>query len=123
EDEIVELHLKNKIKNVNRTMNAFMIYRKEFNHIVTNSNLKLKDISKYAGISWKNETEDVKNYYRQMAKEVKKIFKEKVPPYFVPSKQELSIKDILTIDDDEIISHLSEDLALTYRAIIQSLTF
>ena len=32
-DEIVNIHLKNGIKNANETMNAFMIYRKEFNHI------------------------------------------------------------------------------------------
>ncbi|CAG8530436.1 10573_t:CDS:1 [Diversispora eburnea] len=117
-DEIVELHLE---KGVNQTMNAFMIYRKEFNRIVTNYNLELKDISKYAGISWKNETEDVKDYYRQMAKKVKKIFKEKRPFRFIHNKQESCTKDLMTIDDDEFMKYLPYDLSETYRAIIQSL--
>ncbi|CAG8578670.1 10894_t:CDS:2 [Diversispora eburnea] len=70
-DEIVNIHLKNNIKNVNETMNAFMIYRKEYNYIVAKFNLSSKDLSKFVSISWQNEPEHVKDYYRQMAKNVK----------------------------------------------------
>ncbi|CAG8466828.1 2788_t:CDS:1 [Diversispora eburnea] len=169
-DEIVQLQIKNGIKSVNQTMNAFMIYRKEFNHIVTNYNLELKDISSYASNSWQNEPQCVKNHYKQLAKKVKELFKEKVSslcfihnkqvpstndnnvsldtfnspftnmnqnftsplgdqnfPYtiysntFVFDNFENSLQAYMTMDDEKLMSYLSEDLALTYRAIIQSL--
>ncbi|CAG8587335.1 10289_t:CDS:2 [Diversispora eburnea] len=83
-DEIIQMHLKNGIKNVNETMNAFMIYRNEFNHIHQNFNLSCKNVSKLASKSWKNESEYVKDYYKQISKEVKKRFKEIVPtPCFI----------------------------------------
>ncbi|CAG8548512.1 7028_t:CDS:1 [Diversispora eburnea] len=179
EDEIVQLHLKNGIKSVNQTMNAFMIYRKEFNRIVTNYNLQIKNISKYASISWKREPQYVKKYYKQLAKKVKELFKEKVSSLcFIHSKQvpstndnnvsldtfnsqfpntnqnfpsppddqnfpyatysnypllnmnilvsdnfENSIQAYMNMDDEKLMNYLSEDLALTYRAIIQSLPF
>ncbi|CAG8594233.1 11591_t:CDS:2 [Diversispora eburnea] len=78
-DEIIQMHLKNGIKNVNETMNAFMIYRNEFNHIHQNFNLSCKNVSKLTSKSWKNESEYVKDYYKQISKEVKKCFKEIVP--------------------------------------------
>ncbi|CAG8466808.1 2787_t:CDS:1 [Diversispora eburnea] len=173
-DEIVQIHLKNGIKNVNETMNAFMIYRKEYNHIVAKFNLSRKDVSKFVSISWRNEPKNVKEYYRQMAKNVKKCFKEKVPTLcFINSNQinskndnhailgtsnpslntnqnfpppvnmdqnlsspystyfnyspdlsdsfENSLNTYMTMDDDNLMNYLSEDLALTYRAIIKSL--
>ncbi|CAG8480195.1 5038_t:CDS:1 [Diversispora eburnea] len=162
-DEIIEMHLKNDIKNVNQTMNSFMIYRKEYNNIVAKFNLSSKDVSKFVSISWKNEPEDVKEYYRQMAKNIKKCFKEKVPSLcFINSNQVNSTNDnhipldislntnhnfqntnypffytdqaiyciqqfknecqkCLSMDEDEFMNHLSEDMALTYKAIKQSL--
>ncbi|CAG8548554.1 7030_t:CDS:1 [Diversispora eburnea] len=163
EDEIIQLHLKNGIRSANRTMNAFMIYRKEFNNIVTNYNLELKDISLYASISWKNEPQHVKKFYVQLAEKVKELFKEKVPSLcFIHSTNDnnvsldtfnshldnqnfpslydaysnyqiFNINNIvyddfenffrvyMNMDDDKFMNYLSEDLALTYRAIVQSL--
>ncbi|CAG8605992.1 5210_t:CDS:1 [Diversispora eburnea] len=93
-DEIVQIHLKNGIKNVNITMNPFMIYRKEYNRVVAKFNLSSKDVSKFVSISWQNEPEDVKDYYQQMAKNVKECFKKKVPFYFfINSYQVHSIND------------------------------
>ncbi|CAG8490929.1 3713_t:CDS:1 [Diversispora eburnea] len=87
-DEIVQIHLKHGIKNVNKTMNAFMIYRKEYNRVVAKFNLSSKDVSKFVSISWKNEPKNVKYHYQRMAKNVKKCFKKKVPPlFFVNSNQ------------------------------------
>ncbi|CAG8490983.1 3717_t:CDS:1 [Diversispora eburnea] len=71
-DEIVKIHLKNDIKNVNQTLNAFMIYRKKHNRVVAKLNLSSKDVSKFVKNSWKNEPNNVKDHYRQMAKNVKK---------------------------------------------------
>ncbi|CAG8548611.1 7033_t:CDS:1 [Diversispora eburnea] len=177
EDEIVQLHLDNGIKSVNQTMNAYMIYRKEFNNIIKNYNLELKHISKYSSISWKQEPQYVKKYYKQLSKKVKELFKEKVSSLcFIHSKQVPSTNDnsvsldtfnspfpnmnqnfpstlddqnftyanysnysipnmnplvsdnfenshhaYMTMNDDELMNYISEDLALTYRAIIQSL--
>ncbi|CAG8486830.1 628_t:CDS:1 [Diversispora eburnea] len=93
-DEIVNIHLKNGIKNVNKTMNAFIIFRKEYNRVVAKFNLSSKDVSKFGSISWKNEPVNVKNHYRQMAKNVKKCFKKKVPSLcFINRYQGDSIND------------------------------
>ncbi|CAG8567206.1 7530_t:CDS:1 [Diversispora eburnea] len=191
EDEIVQIHLKNGIKNVNQTMNAFMIYRKEFNHIASNFNLTRKFVSKSSSISWKNEPQYIKNYYKQFAKNVKRRFEEIVPslcfihfnkvsntndnhvpldtyinhpvhplhpPHSIhpihPIHSTRSIHPIhslyndekfpplinspllnidqetnidhykyMTMNDDELINYLPEDIALTYKAINQSLPF
>ncbi|CAG8593965.1 3501_t:CDS:1, partial [Diversispora eburnea] len=83
-DKIIQMHLKNGIKNVNETMNAFMIYRNEFNHVHQNFNLSCKNVSKLASKSWKNEPGYVKQHYKQISKEVKKRFKKIVPtPFFI----------------------------------------
>ncbi|CAG8490946.1 3714_t:CDS:1 [Diversispora eburnea] len=93
-DEIVKIHLKNGIKNVNQTLNAFMIYRKEYNRVVAKLNLSSKDVSKFAKTSWKNEPDNVKDHYQQIAKNVKKWFKEKVPSLcFINSNQVDSTND------------------------------
>ncbi|CAG8490962.1 3715_t:CDS:1 [Diversispora eburnea] len=93
-DEIVKIHLKNGIKNVNQTLNAFMIYRKEYNRVVAKFNLSSKDVSKFVSISWKNEPVNVKGCYQQMAKNVKKCFKKKVPSLcFINSNQVDSAND------------------------------
>ncbi|CAG8542221.1 5526_t:CDS:2 [Diversispora eburnea] len=60
-DEIVLIRLKNGIKNVNQTMNAFMI----------------------SDESWKNESINVKDYYKQMSSKVKERYKIVTTPYFV----------------------------------------
>ncbi|CAG8542262.1 5528_t:CDS:1 [Diversispora eburnea] len=159
-DEIVQIHLKNRIKNVNKTVNAFIIYRKEYNHVVAKLNISSKDVSKFARNSWENEPEVVKDYYRQMAKNVKKSYKQKSPLCFIHSNQEDStnslnidqnflnqnqkfpdanplshsnidqnsqpivsdnFKKYLTMNENEFMNYLSEDLALTYKAIVQSL--
>src|SRR6185436_11762270 len=83
----INIHLKNRIKNINRTMNAFIIYRKEYNHVIAKSNLSSKDVSKFARNSWENEPEYVKDYYRQMAINVKKSYKEKGPLCFIHNNQ------------------------------------
>ncbi|CAG8607020.1 785_t:CDS:1 [Diversispora eburnea] len=174
-DEIIELQIKNGIKSINQTMNAFMI---EFNNVVTNYNLELKDISLCASVSWKQGPQYVKKYYKQLAKRVKELFKEKVSslyiiqnkqvsstignnvsfnspfpkmnqnfssplddrnspsPYvtcsnyplpnmntFVSDNFENSLHTYMTIYDDKLINYISEDLALTYRAIVHSLPF
>ncbi|CAG8490575.1 9360_t:CDS:2 [Diversispora eburnea] len=64
-DEIIEMHLKNKLKNVNRTMNAFMIYRK--NCALQNPNLSRIRVSKLASRLWKNESTEIKDRYKRMA--------------------------------------------------------
>ncbi|CAG8593088.1 3265_t:CDS:2 [Diversispora eburnea] len=136
-DEIVKIHLKNRIKSVNQTMNSFMIYRKRYNHIVAKFNLSSKDVSKFVSISWKNEPEYVKDYYRQMAKNVKKYTSNpsllntslNSPP---PLNIEQPIESVnfrndlyaymMNMDDNEFMNYLSEDMALTYSTIIQSLS-
>ncbi|CAG8480280.1 5043_t:CDS:1 [Diversispora eburnea] len=83
-DKIIQMHLKNGIKNVNNTMNPFMIYRREFNYVHKNFNLSCKNVSKLASESWKNEPEYIKQRYKQISKEVKKRFKKIFPtPFFI----------------------------------------
>ncbi|CAG8590912.1 11972_t:CDS:2 [Diversispora eburnea] len=63
--EIVEMHLKNGLKNVNRTLIPFLIYRK--NCALQNSNLSRNDASKLASESWKRVSNEIKDRYKIMA--------------------------------------------------------
>ncbi|CAG8490915.1 3712_t:CDS:1 [Diversispora eburnea] len=76
EDEIVEMHLKNGLKNGNRTSNAFLIYRK--NYALQNPKLSRNDVSKLASESWKSVSNEIKDHYKRMAENVKKEFKKRV---------------------------------------------
>ncbi|CAG8442919.1 18872_t:CDS:2, partial [Acaulospora morrowiae] len=70
-DEIIEKHSKNGIENVNKTTNAFLIYRMVYNHEARELGLPLEDISKLSGNSWKNEPEHIKRWYKEIASAVK----------------------------------------------------
>ncbi|RHZ84856.1 hypothetical protein Glove_74g126 [Diversispora epigaea] len=75
-EEIVQKQLNNNIKNVNHTVNSFIIYRREFNREIRESRFKfkLKEISTLAAVSWKTEPKYIKDHYKKMAKDVKKCF-------------------------------------------------
>ncbi|CAG8464928.1 6662_t:CDS:2 [Diversispora eburnea] len=105
-DEIVNIHLKNGIENGNKTMNAFMIYRKEYNNIVAKFNLSRKMYRNFYHVSSEQNSLDF-TYLDQNA----------------DCSLENDTYVYLTMDDDELMNHLSEDMALTYKAIIQSLPF
>lgn len=74
-----------------RPKNAFILYRLD-NHskIFLNNELRgmdNKEKSRILGGKWKNEKEDVKEYYRELAKKEKEEHKEKYPEYrFCPRK-------------------------------------
>ncbi|CAG8664837.1 19027_t:CDS:1 [Dentiscutata erythropus] len=57
--------------------NAFFIYRKVYTKELIKRNLRFKmtDVSPWVSISWKREPEDVKNKYKEIAKEVRKLYK------------------------------------------------
>ncbi|CAG8490609.1 9362_t:CDS:1 [Diversispora eburnea] len=78
--EITEIHIKNGLKNGNRTMNAFMIYRYCYqkNCSFQDSKPSRNDVSKLASESWKRESDEIKNLYKRIAENVKKRFKKTV---------------------------------------------
>ncbi|CAG8499448.1 2532_t:CDS:1 [Diversispora eburnea] len=82
-EEIVEIHLNNGLENGNRTMNAFMIYRKD--RARKNPNRSWNNSPKLASESWKNESNKIKDHYKRMAENVKKGFKKKIPYCFIHS--------------------------------------
>ncbi|CAG8578703.1 10896_t:CDS:2 [Diversispora eburnea] len=49
-------------------MNAFIIYRNEYQYLHPNNN-SCKDASKLAAERWSKEPEDVKSYYKEIAKQ------------------------------------------------------
>ncbi|CAG8554089.1 9826_t:CDS:2 [Diversispora eburnea] len=57
-EEIVQKQLDNNIKNRNSQIHK------------SQSNFNLGDISKLAAVSWKTEPQQIKNYYKKLAKEV-----------------------------------------------------
>ncbi|CAG8490591.1 9361_t:CDS:1 [Diversispora eburnea] len=78
--EIVEIHLNKGLKNVNFTSNAFIIYRLCYqkNCALQNPNLSRNYLSELASESWKNESNEIKDSYKRMAKKVKREFRKKV---------------------------------------------
>ncbi|CAG8687506.1 hypothetical protein C2G38_2121089 [Gigaspora rosea] len=75
-----------------RTPNAFLLYRSqyiaEFGR-VNNRNLAATRISTLAKNAWNNEPINVKNFYKQIASEIKKGVKKKIPYSFVNEKKNL----------------------------------
>ncbi|CAG8459370.1 4332_t:CDS:1 [Acaulospora colombiana] len=57
--------------------NAFFIYRKVYTKelIAQNLRFKMTDVSPWVSMSWKRESEDVKMKYKEIAKEVRQIYK------------------------------------------------
>ncbi|CAG8441831.1 17848_t:CDS:2 [Funneliformis caledonium] len=57
-----------------KSPNAFFIYRKAFvNYLqICNYNLKMRDVSSMAGLSWKAASKEVKDAYKKISREVEK---------------------------------------------------
>nr|CAG8484887.1 8273_t:CDS:1 [Entrophospora candida]CAG8636710.1 13289_t:CDS:1 [Entrophospora candida] len=57
--------------------NSFFIYRKAYTKELVSQNLRFKmtDVSPWVSISWKSEPEEVKTKYKEIAREVRKIYK------------------------------------------------
>ncbi|CAG8535679.1 243_t:CDS:1 [Paraglomus brasilianum] len=71
-----------------KSCNAFMIYRKVFvNELIARQlRFKMVEVSRWVSAQWKKEDEDVKNAYRQFARKVDKMYREKseaIPKRFV----------------------------------------
>ncbi|RHZ46664.1 hypothetical protein Glove_609g31 [Diversispora epigaea] len=81
--EIVNLHLKNGLKNSNKTMNAFMIYRR--NYALHSTKLSRSDMSKEASKAWKSESIEIKNHYKRIEEDIRREFKEKTSIFFIYS--------------------------------------
>lgn len=58
-----------------KSPNAFFVYRKAFvNYLqICNHNLKMRDVSSMAGLSWKAASKEVKEAYKQIARDVERI--------------------------------------------------
>ncbi|PKY24864.1 hypothetical protein RhiirB3_413447 [Rhizophagus irregularis] len=62
-----------------KTSNAFMIYRKVYNKVLMINGLpsKMTEVSRWASEAWKFEKEELKNEYRDFAKRVKEVYRER----------------------------------------------
>src|SRR2546423_8624123 len=63
-----------------KTSNAFLIYRTIYTKELSQKGLpsKMTSVSRWASDAWSAENEELKNEYREFAKEVKKIYLESV---------------------------------------------
>ncbi|KAI9143305.1 hypothetical protein BKA69DRAFT_172110 [Paraphysoderma sedebokerense] len=78
-----------------RPMNAFIIYRREKQRLLLNnySGISNNDISKIVAEMWKNEPEEVKSYFKQIANKVKEEHKKRYPDYkYQPRKNKKNLK-------------------------------
>jgi len=78
-----------------KSPNAFFIYRKDFvNYLqVCNYNLKMRDVSSMAGSSWKVASKEVKDAYKQIARDVEKLLIAQRQSRFEESKRNRSNHD------------------------------
>ncbi|CAG8735416.1 9456_t:CDS:1, partial [Acaulospora morrowiae] len=67
-DKIVKIHLKKGLINVNKTLNSFLIYRMVYIHEAPKNS---KNNPLLASKSWRDEPEDVKKFYKELADNVK----------------------------------------------------
>ncbi|KAF0347910.1 MATA-HMG [Gigaspora margarita] len=70
--EIQKLDVEELARSTNKSLNAFFLYRKEFTKRAIASGMKIKmtELSKKAGNSWKNESKKVKKAYAEVSKRV-----------------------------------------------------
>ncbi|CAG8486805.1 626_t:CDS:1 [Diversispora eburnea] len=87
-NKYIAIHLKNGTK-VGKTMNAYLIYRNETR---PNNNSLCKEVSKLTAEGWKNEHEEVKHYYREIAEKIKERYKEIATPTFINSGTGISLE-------------------------------
>ncbi|RGB40107.1 hypothetical protein C1646_426273 [Rhizophagus diaphanus] len=69
-----------------KTSNAFMIYRKVYSKMLMINGLpsKMTEVSRWASEAWKFEKEELKNEYRDFAKRVKEVYRERSQILEVP---------------------------------------
>ncbi|GBC06477.1 hypothetical protein RclHR1_06870008 [Rhizophagus clarus] len=69
-----------------KTSNAFMIYRKVYSRMLMIKGLpsKMTEVSRWASEAWKFEREELKNEYREFAKKVREIYRERSQMLGVP---------------------------------------
>lgn len=70
-------------------MNCFMIYKRDKKHAILKDNpmINFRDISKIVADQWREETEEVKEHYKNLAKIEMKNHQEKYPDYRFPSSK------------------------------------
>ncbi|CAG8566515.1 33612_t:CDS:1 [Racocetra persica] len=149
--ELVETSVKNnRMKNANKTCNAFFIFRTEFSNEAKKLGFNSGQISVHASICWKRFPDHIKDMYRNISKEVNIAFKQRVPVGFVDvqkTKKRRRNKDIIsreltsshnligggsTQQEHSMNSSLTnlhlplndpyyQELKLTYEAIINSI--
>lgn len=106
-EELAKKQIKNNVRNVNRTINGFFIYRIIFDRLNREVILKTGDVSKFAGKSWRQEPLHVKEYYKKIAEDVKYHYKRHVPLTFVDMSKQTEKKirkgkktNVLTLTQD-----------------------
>ncbi|PSS03263.1 high mobility group box domain-containing protein [Coniella lustricola] len=78
------------LQHVKRPRNSWIIYRSEKSKLLhhTSPGISAGEISSEVSRLWKNETEDVKEYYCGLADEEARLHKEKYPEYrYTPARQ------------------------------------
>lgn len=70
-------------------MNCFMIYKRDKKHAILASNpmINFRDISKIVADQWREESAEVKEHYKNLAKIEMKNHQEKYPDYRFPSSK------------------------------------
>jgi hypothetical protein len=73
-----------------KTSNAFLIYRTIYSRILTQKGYpsKMTEVSRWASESWNDESEELKNEYREFAKKVSQIYQknaESLVPRILPT--------------------------------------
>ncbi|CAG8678036.1 14373_t:CDS:1 [Acaulospora morrowiae] len=149
--ELIKIHLEKGLRNVNKTLNAFLIYRIVYIREVPKN--YLDNISILASNSWKDEPKHVKIFYKKLAKDVKTKFRELYPIHFKDQNLPIipqnpfptnanesddannaitksphpydtfaeSLQKSMEMTDDTFVNSLPHDLALTYVALMNSI--
>ncbi|CAG8784240.1 1503_t:CDS:1, partial [Gigaspora rosea] len=77
--EIEELDIGELAKNINKSLNAFFLYRKEFmkRALANGLRIKMTEMSKGAANSWKKEPRKIKNAYKRLSRKIDDLLQTK----------------------------------------------
>jgi hypothetical protein len=100
-----------------KTSNAFMIYRTIYGKILSQKGLpsKMTEVSRWASQAWKVESDELKNEYREFAKKVGKIYRERAKSLGV----QRILHPILPTPSDNFVRSQIEEQPVTFNSNYQ----
>lgn len=100
-NEIIKTHKKNKITDRNHVMNPYVIYQRRFQKEHSHEPISSQMMYTLASESWKGESDETKNFYRDISKEAKSKIERSIPLRIIQYKPNIDSPSNINVDIDD----------------------